>query len=142
MRQSGHQRSRCPISLFFRTVDIGQKRSSRLFEEIDPLMMIQNIVHFQSSHLVIIGSTCETRDELSFVLSSDSSQITAIKQDDVLAALQNLNIIRYQQRSDVLSISKDHFDSSQDKHRLRVDEKCRFWTPRITTKSSPHFQAR
>ena len=68
--------------------------------------------------------------------------MTAIKKEDVLAALQNLNIIRYHQGSYVLSIPKDLFDSYQDKRRLRVDAKNLFWTPRVTTKSTNQFQSK
>jgi hypothetical protein len=71
---------------------------------------------------------------------SDLSEITAIKKEDVLAALQNLNIIRYQQGSYVLSITKDLFDSYQAKQRVRVDTKGLFWTPRLTTKPANQFQ--
>lgn len=60
--------------------------------------------------------------------------------EDVLAALQNLNIIRYQQGSYVLSITKDLFDSYQDKRRIRVDSKCLFWTPKLSTKQINQFQ--
>jgi histone acetyltransferase HTATIP len=75
-------------------------------------------------------------------ISSDLSEITAIKKEDVLAALQNLNVIRYQQGSYVLSITKDLFDSYQDKRRLRVDTKCLYWTPKITTKPINQFQTK
>jgi hypothetical protein len=71
---------------------------------------------------------------------SDLSEITAIKKEDVLAALQNLNVIRYQQGSYVLSITKDLFDSYQTKRRLHVDSKCLFWTPKIATKPANQFQ--
>ena len=60
--------------------------------------------------------------------------------EDVLAALQNLNIIRYQQGSYVLSITKDLFDSYQAKRRVRVDSKCLFWTPKLSTKQINQFQ--
>ncbi|CAF0946939.1 unnamed protein product [Adineta ricciae] len=73
---------------------------------------------------------------------NDLSEMTAIKKEDVLAALQNLNIIRYHQGSYVLSIPKDLFDSYQDKRRLRVDAKNLFWTPRVTTKSTNQFQSK
>ncbi|CAF0932594.1 unnamed protein product [Adineta steineri] len=73
---------------------------------------------------------------------NDLSEITAIKKEDVLAALQNLNIIRYQQGSYVLSITKDLFDSYQDKRRLRVETKSLFWTPKIPTKPSNQFQTK
>jgi histone acetyltransferase HTATIP len=73
---------------------------------------------------------------------SDLSEITAIKKEDVLAALQNLNIIRYQQGSYVLSITKDLFDSYQDKRRLRVETKSLFWTPKVTTKPANQFQTK
>ncbi|CAF2701995.1 unnamed protein product [Rotaria sp. Silwood2] len=73
---------------------------------------------------------------------NDLSEITAIKKEDVLAALQNLNIIRYQQGSYVLSITKDLFDNYQDKRRLRVDTKSLFWTPKITTKPINQFQTK
>ena len=73
-------------------------------------------------------------------LNSDLSEITAIKKEDVLAALQNLNIIRYQQGSYVLSITKDLFDSYQDKRRLRVETQSLFWTPKIPTKTINQFQ--
>ncbi|CAF2140141.1 unnamed protein product [Rotaria magnacalcarata] len=73
---------------------------------------------------------------------NDLSEITAIKKEDVLAALQNLNIIRYQQGSYVLSITKDLFDNYQDKRRLRVDTKCLFWTPKIATKPANQFQTK
>jgi len=73
---------------------------------------------------------------------SDLSEITAIKKEDVLAALQNLNIIRYQQGSYVLSITKDLFDSYQDKRRLRVEKKSLFWTPKVTTKPANQFQTK
>ncbi len=76
------------------------------------------------------------------MLNSDLSEITAIKKEDVLAALQNLNIIRYQQGSYVLSITKDLFDSYQDKRRLRVETKSLFWTPKITTKLTNQFQTK
>ena len=74
-----------------------------------------------------------------FLSFSDLSELTAIKKEDVLAALQNLNIIRYQQGSYVLSITKDLFDSYQDKRRLRVNSKSLFWTPKIATKPSNPF---
>ena len=74
------------------------------------------------------------------ILSSDLSEMTAIKKEDVLAALQNLNIIRYQQGSYVLSITKDLFDSYQDKRRLRVNTKNLFWTPKLPTKPANQFQ--
>ncbi len=77
-----------------------------------------------------------------FVFHSDLSEITAIKKEDVLAALQNLNIIRYQQGSYVLSITKDLFDSYQDKRRLRVETKSLFWTPKVTTKPANQFQTK
>ena len=73
---------------------------------------------------------------------SDLSEITAIKKEDVLAALQNLNIIRYQQGSYVLSITKDIFDSYQDKRRLRVEATSLFWTPRVITKPTTQFQSK
>jgi len=73
---------------------------------------------------------------------NDLSEITAIKKEDVLAALQNLNVIRYQQGSYVLSITKDLFDSYQDKRRLRVDTKSLYWTPKITTKPANQFQTK
>ena len=73
---------------------------------------------------------------------SDLSELTAIKKEDVLAALQNLNIIRYQQGSYVLSITKDLFDSYQDKRRLRVEAKSLFWTPKVTTKPTNQFQTK
>jgi hypothetical protein len=74
------------------------------------------------------------------IVSSDLSEMTAIKKEDVLAALQNLNIIRYQQGSYVLSITKDLFDSYQDKRRLRVNTKNLFWTPKLPTKPANQFQ--
>jgi hypothetical protein len=78
-----------------------------------------------------------------FILfNSDLSEITAIQKEDVLAALQNLNIIRYQQGSYVLSITKDLFDSYQDKRRLRVESKNLFWTPKINTKPTNQFQTK
>ncbi len=77
-----------------------------------------------------------------FVFHSDLSEITAIKKEDVLAALQNLNIIRYQQGSYVLSITKDLFDSYQDKRRLCVETKSLFWTPKITAKPTAQFQTK
>jgi hypothetical protein len=77
--------------------------------------------------------------KLSF-FSSDLSEITAIKKEDVLAALQNLNIIRYQQGSYVLSITKDLFDSYQTKRCLRVDVKSLYWTPKLPTKPTNQFQ--
>ena len=70
------------------------------------------------------------------------SEITAIKKEDVLAALQNLNIIRYQQGSYVLSITKDLFDNYQNKRRLRVDTKSLYWTPKIMTKPINQFQTK
>ena len=73
---------------------------------------------------------------------SDLSELTAIKKEDVLAALQNLNIIRYQQGSYVLSIPKDLFDSYQDKRRLRVETKSLFWTPKVTAKPANQFQTK
>ena len=78
----------------------------------------------------------------SSICSSDLSEMTAIKKENVLAALQSLNIIRYQQGSYVLSITKDLFDSYQDKRRLRVDTASLFWTPRLTSKSINALQAR
>ncbi|CAF1667860.1 unnamed protein product, partial [Adineta ricciae] len=71
---------------------------------------------------------------------NDLSEISAIMKEDVLAALQNLNIIRYQQGSYVLSITKDLFDSYQDKRRLRVDSKCLFWTPKLSTRQINQLQ--
>lgn len=71
---------------------------------------------------------------------NDLSEMTAIKKEDVLAALQNLNIIRYQQGSYVLSITKDLFDSYQDKRRLRVSTKNLFWTPKLPIKPANQFQ--
>ena len=73
---------------------------------------------------------------------SDLSEMTAIKKEDVLAALQNLNIIRYHQGSYVLSITKDLFDSYQDKQRLHVENKSLFWTPKVTTKATNPFQTK
>lgn len=84
-----------------------------------------------------------TRIHLSFDgFCSDLSELTAIKKEDVLAALQNLNIIRYQQGSYVLSITKDLFDSYQDKRRLRVDMRSLFWTPKLPTKPTNQFQTK
>jgi hypothetical protein len=60
----------------------------------------------------------------------------------VLAALQNLNIIRYQQGSYVLSITKDLFDSYQEKQRLRVETNSLFWTPKLPTKPTNQFQTK
>ncbi|CAF1342052.1 unnamed protein product [Adineta steineri] len=71
---------------------------------------------------------------------NDLSEITAIKKEDVLAALQNLNVIRYQQGSYVLSITKDLFDSYHDKRRLRVNSKSLVWTPKLPTKPINQFQ--
>ena len=73
-------------------------------------------------------------------ISSDLSEITAIKKEDVLAALQNLNVIRYQQGSYVLSITKDLFDSYQNQRRLRVDNNSLNWTPKPPTKPANQFQ--
>jgi hypothetical protein len=42
----------------------------------------------------------------------------------------------------VLSITKDLFDSYQNKRRLRVDAKCLFWTPKIPTKPTNQFQTK
>ena len=80
--------------------------------------------------------------ELFLFSISDLSEITAIKKEDVLAALQNLNIIRYQQGSYVLSITKDLFDSYQDKKRIRVEAKSLIWTPKLPTKPSNLFQTK
>ena len=77
-----------------------------------------------------------------FFSLSDLSDITAIQKEDVLAALQNLNIIRYQQGSYVLSITKELFDNYQDKRRLRVDQQSLSWTPKISAKPSNSFQTR
>jgi hypothetical protein len=77
-----------------------------------------------------------------FFIYSDLSEMTAIKKEDVLAALQNLNIIRYQQGSYVLSITKDLFDSYQDKRRSHVETKSLFWTPKIPTRPTNPFQTK
>lgn len=73
---------------------------------------------------------------------NDLSDLTAIQKEDVLAALQNLNIIRYQQGSYVLSITKELFDNYQVKRRLRVDHQSLSWTPKINAKPSNSFQTR
>lgn len=99
-----------------------------------------NIHHYRSSE--------DQREEFFFSTAvgsndfSDLSEMTAIQKEDVLAALQNLNIIRYQQGSYVLSITKELFDSYQDKRRLRVDHQSLSWTPRATAKPSNSSQTR
>ncbi|CAF0842834.1 unnamed protein product [Didymodactylos carnosus] len=60
---------------------------------------------------------------------NEISELTSIKKDDVMATLQNMGIIRYQQGSYVLSVTKDVYATYQSKRRARVDAKCLIWQP-------------
>jgi len=70
-------------------------------------------------------------------VSSEISEITSIKKEDVISTLQHLNLISYFKGQYVLTLSKEARDShakSMSRRKIRIEPKALHWQPKDWSK--------
>ena len=122
----------------FHTVHIGLRPSLKfwlisnlLMDVIDLRLASSNVYSiFQTyvNHCLILWSWTPI-----FSFSSELSEITSMKKDDVISTLQYLNLLHYHKGQYILVLNPDivgAHEKAVTKRRLSIDSKCLHWTPK------------